>query len=219
MILDDTFFNKDALLVAEQLLGKAIHHKYDNILLSAQIIEIEAYFINEKGSHASLGYSESRKALFMPPGTIYMYYARGGDSLNFSCKGDGNAVLIKSGIPFLNNYDSDKMIKMMQKLNPIGNRVRKPMHLCSGQTLLCKSLGLKVTNWNRQTLQKGKLYLEDVGINPSKIVVAKRLGIPKGRDEQLMYRFIDFDNIKYCTKNPLSVRTNIEGKDYIIKSA
>ena len=32
----------------------------------------------------------------MPPGTIYIYYARGGDSLNVSCGGDGNAVLIKS---------------------------------------------------------------------------------------------------------------------------
>lgn len=219
MILDNTFFDKDALLVAEQMLGKVIHHKYDNIILSAQVIETEAYFINDKGSHASLGYSEKRKALFMAPGTIYMYYARGGDSLNFSCKGDGNAVLIKSGIPFLQNSDSDKMIKMMQKLNPIGNRVRKPMQLCSGQTLLCKSLGLKVPNWNQKTLQDGKLYIEDVGIKPSKIIVAKRLGIPKGRDENLMYRFIDFDNIKYCTKNPLTIRSNIEGRDYKIKSA
>ena len=219
MILDNIFFNQDAIAVAELLLGKVIHHKYDNILLSAQIIETEAYFINEKGSHASLGYSESRRALFMPPSTIYMYYARGGDSLNFSCKGNGNAVLIKSGIPFLQKFGRDKMIKMMQKLNPIGNRIRKPMRLCSGQTLLCKSIGLKVPNWNRQTLQKGKLYLEDVGIKPSKIIVAKRLGIPKGRDEDLMYRFIDFDNVKYSTKNPLSVRVSIEGKDYIIKSA
>jgi len=219
MILDNTFFNQDPITVAEQLLGKVIHHKYDNIMLSAQVIETEAYFINEKGSHASLGYSESRKALFMPPGTIYMYYARGGDSLNFSCRGKGNAVLIKSGIPFLQNSDSEKMIKVMQKLNPIGNRVRKPMQLCSGQTLLCKSLGLKVPKWNQQTLQKENLYIEDIGIKPSNIILAKRLGIPKGRDEDLMYRFIDFDHIKYCTKNPLSVRANIEGKDYIIKSA
>lgn len=218
IILTNSFFNKDAITVAKLLLGKVIHHNFGNIVLSAQIIETEAYFKNEKGSHASLGYSEAKKALFMSPGTIYMYYARGGDSLNFSCKGKGNAVLIKSGIPYLQAI-SVKMIEKMQKLNPIGERMRNPKKLCSGQTLLCRSLGLKVPNWNQKSLQEAKLYIEDVGHKPTKIVTAKRLGIPKGRDENLMYRFIDFDNIKYCTKNPITVRANKEGEDYIIENA
>ncbi len=54
--------------------------------LSARIIETEAYYVAEKGSHASLGYTEKRKALFLDGGHIYMYYARGGDSLNFSAQ-------------------------------------------------------------------------------------------------------------------------------------
>ena len=51
----------------------------------------------------------------MPPGTIYMYYAHGGDSLNFSCQGDGNAVLIKSGYPASKD---PTMLHKMRKLNP-----------------------------------------------------------------------------------------------------
>src|SRR5690348_6382481 len=107
MILTQQFFNRDPQVVAQALLGKVLCHKYKGLWLCAEIIETEAYYIHDKGSHASLGYTDKRKALFMPAGTIYMYYARGGDSFNISCKGEGNAVLIKSGFPF---GDNKKMI-------------------------------------------------------------------------------------------------------------
>lgn len=83
-MLSNNFFARDAQQVAKDLLGKVLRVKHQDIWLSAMIIETEAYYLHEKGSHASLGYTEKRKALFMPPGTIYMYHARGGDSLNIS---------------------------------------------------------------------------------------------------------------------------------------
>ena len=94
--LPDCFFDRDAQLLARELLGKVIRHRVGDSWLSARIIETEAYYVAEKGSHASLGYTEKRKALFLDGGHIYMYYARGGDSLNFSAHGPGNAVLIKT---------------------------------------------------------------------------------------------------------------------------
>ena len=96
--LPDAFFDRDAQTLARDLLGKVIRHRVGDLWLSARIIETEAYYCEEKGSHASLGYTEKRKALFLDGGHIYMYYARGGDSLNFSAQGPGNAVLIKSSI-------------------------------------------------------------------------------------------------------------------------
>jgi len=218
-ILQTSFFNRDACEVAENLLGKVIRKKFGTNWLSAQIIETEAYYINEKGSHASLGYTHKRRALFMPPGTIYMYYARGKDSLNISCKGKGNAVLIKSGIPYLDNMSPENMIKIMQSNNPTNSErsPRSPMKLCSGQTLLCRSLGITVKEWNQKQFDSNQFFIEDVSILPSKIIKAKRLGIPTGRDKHLFYRFIDFDNVKYCTKNPLTVRKNQSGIDYIFK--
>ena len=101
-MLSHNFFNRDAITTAKALLGKVLRARYDKVWLCAQIIETETYFQNEKGSHSSLGYTGKRKALFMSPGTIYMYYARGSDSLNVSCRGKGNAVLIKSGYPYKN---------------------------------------------------------------------------------------------------------------------
>ena len=44
-----------------------------------------------------------------------MYYAHGGDFLNFSCPGDGNTVLVKSGFPASND---PTMLKKMRQLNP-----------------------------------------------------------------------------------------------------
>ena len=218
-ILSIPFFNRDSCKVAEDLLGKIIRKKFDENWLSAQIIETEAYYINEKGSHASLGFTEKRKALFMPPGTIYMYYARGKDSFNISCKGKGNAVLIKSGIPYLDEMTPENMIKIMQLNNPANNEIlpRLPLKLCSGQTLLCKSLGITVKEWDQGQFDTNQFFIEDVDLQPNKIIKAKRLGIPLSRDEHLFYRFIDFDNVKYCTKNPLTVRKNQLGTDYFIK--
>jgi len=50
---------------------------------------------------------------------------------------------------------------------------------------------------------------------PSHIVQTTRLGIPHGRDEHLMYRFVDADYAAYCTRNPLR-RGQVEGQDYLV---
>lgn len=215
-ILSQKFFDRDASLVAKDLLGKVISHYHHGIWLQAKIIETEAYYLCEKGSHSSLGFTEKRKALFMPPGTIYMYYARGADSFNISCQGEGNAVLIKSGVPHLHS-DSEDMLNIMHNLNPSSQKKLRPnMKLCSGQTLLCRSLGLKVPDWNQKTFTKTKLVIEDVDYKPKKIIQATRLGIPLGRDEHLLYRFVDYHHAKYCTSNPLAKKNWTEGSHYFI---
>jgi DNA-3-methyladenine glycosylase len=223
-MLQPTFFDRDACLVAQQLLGKIIRRKHQGSWLNARIIEAEAYYLAEKGSHASLGYTEKRKALFMPAGTIYMYYARGKDSLNVSCRGEGNAVLIKSAFPFVDKTaDAEtlrNLIDIMQGLNPTATGGKRPAEkLCSGQTLLCQSLDLKVTDWDGRQFDENIFYLDDTGISVDKIIRTTRLGIPAGRDEHLMYRYIDYDYARYCTSNPLSRRNLVENIDYrIIKN-
>ena len=223
-MLQPTFFDRDACLVAQQLLGKIIRRKYQGSWLNARIIETEAYYLAEKGSHASLGYTEKRKALFMPAGTIYMYYARGKDSLNVSCRGEGNAVLIKSAFPFADeSADAGTLrtiIDIMQGPNPTATGGKRPAEkLCSGQTLLCQSLDLKVTDWDGRQFDENIFYLDDTGISVDKIIRTTRLGIPAGRDEHLMYRYIDHDYVRYCTSNPLSRRNLVENIDYrIIKN-
>jgi DNA-3-methyladenine glycosylase len=199
-ILTPAFFNKDAVCLAKALLGKVLRVRYKALWLCAQIIETEAYYIHEKASHASLGFTQKRKALFMPPGTIYMYYSRGGDSLNISAQGKGNAVLIKSAIPYLKADRYDDMIKVMQTLNPLPkNRIREPMKLCSGQVLMCRALNLKVKEWDQRSLDDRRFTIADVSYQPHEILTRTRLGIRPDRDAHLPYRFIDAQFIKFCT--------------------
>lgn len=213
--LPDTFFNRDALLLARELLGKVIRHRVDGLWLSARIIETEAYYCAEKGSHASLGYTEKRKALFLDGGHIYMYYARGGDSLNFSAYGPGNAVLIKSAYPWQDALSGPASLARMRLNNPDAQgRPRPDQKLCAGQTLLCKALGLKVPDWDAKCFDPERLRVDDVSQVPSRIIQTTRLGIPHGREEHLMYRFVDADYAAYCTRNPLR-RGQVEGRDYI----
>ncbi len=205
MNISNDFFSRSADIVAKDLLGKVLRFQYDHYFLCVLIIETEAYFLTDKASHSSLGFTEKKRALFMPAGTLYLYYARGKDSLNIKTEGMGNAVLIKSGIPYLDALSHPNMIEIMQKNNPLPNgKIRNPEKLCSGQTLLCKSLGIKVSHWDKKNFIYPHFYLEDIHYYPNKIIHTPRLGISKGRDEHLLYRFVDENYAKFCTKNPLS---------------
>jgi DNA-3-methyladenine glycosylase len=214
--LPDAFFHRDAQVLARELLGKVIRHRQGPYWLAARIIETEAYYAAEKGSHASLGYTEKRRALFLDGGHIYMYYARGGDSLNFSAEGPGNAVLIKSGHPWVDAMSDENALAQMQLNNPDAQGgLRAPERLCAGQTLLCKALGLKVPRWDAQRFDPEHFFVEDAGIIVKQIIQTTRLGIPSGRDEHLPYRFVDLDYARHCTRNPLR-RGQVEGRDYFL---
>ena len=216
--LPDAFFDRDAQILARDLLGKVIRHRVGDLWLSARIIETEAYYCAEKGSHASLGYTEKRKALFLDGGHIYMYYARGGDSLNFSAQGPGNAVLIKSAYPWVDELSGPASLAQMLLNNPDAQGHPRPSQkLCAGQTLLCKALGLKVPVWDAKRFDHEVLLVEHVSQTPAHIIQTTRLGIPHGRDEHLMYRFVDGAYAAYCTRNPLR-RGQVEGRDYFVLS-
>lgn len=202
-MLETEFFDRDPQQVAKDLLGKVIYVKHQSLWLAASIIETEAYYLDDKASHASLGYTKKRKALFMPAGTIYMYYARGGDSLNISCRGQGNAVLIKSAFPYL--AIGEAALQQMRQLNPHRNgQLRNLEKLCAGQTLLCKALGLKVPEWDQKNFDPERFYFADIAYSPAEIIQTTRLGIHVDRDPHFPYRFIDKAKAQFCSKNPLT---------------
>lgn len=221
--LPTSFFDRDARTVARALLGKVIRRRLNGRWLCARIIETEAYLRHEKASHSSLGLTESRKPMFMAPGTIYMYYARGGDSLNISCRGAGNAVLIKSAFPYQDAADAGEidpasLALMRAQHGPLKSGEPRPLsRLCSGQTLLCKSLGLRVREWSGRQFDPKSFYIADMGLAPGAYIRTRRMGIPPGRDEQLLLRYIDKDFIRFCTQNPTSRQGWQPGKDYKIE--
>ena len=210
------FFDQDAQILARELLGKILRVRFHGEWLMARIIETEAYYLEEKASHASLGFTAKRAALFAPAGTIYMYYSRGGDSLNFSAQGAGNAVLIKSGYPVITDVQDPGLHRMFAN-NPRRNgSPRSLSKLCAGQTLLCRALGLKVTDWDNRMPEASRFQLMDDSYRPRRIIQTTRLGIQPERDAQLPYRFIDHDFRQSCTRDPTRVRNWQRGDQFII---
>ena len=62
-----------------------------------------------------------------------------------------------------------------------------------------------------------RLLVEDVGVPTVNVIQTTRLGIPLGRDEHLLYRFVDAAYAPWCTRNPLR-RGQVEGRDYFLLS-
>ena len=66
-------------------------------------------------------------------------------------------------------------IAIMLILNPLSSgKVRAIEKLCSGQTLLCRSLNLKLTEWDQKTFDPQQFYFADMQKVPRKIIQTTR---------------------------------------------
>lgn len=210
-----TFFASPPLALAQALIGTILRRRVGEWWLAARIVEAEAYAMDERASHSSLGRTPSREPMFASPGTIYMYWSRGGPSLNISALGSGNAVLCKAGVPHLDKVSPRDALEEMYRLNPTRSGGRRPEHrLCSGQSLLARSLSLEVAEWTGRPFDPDVFFLEDVGLRPS-LLQTRRLGIPDGRDDYLPWRFVDRSLARSATRNPLTRRDARDGHTYL----
>jgi len=212
-MLQADFFDRPANSVAKDLVGKVIRRKYQNLWLAAAIVETEAYGA-DKASHSFLGRTPSRESMWARAGTIYMYMSQGGDSFNISVQGDGHAVLIKSGRPWMDAVSDEQALMLMHTLNPGTKGQRSNHKLLAGQSLLARALHLKVKDWDGKAFEPENLYIEDVGYKPKSILRCRRIGIPAHRDPDLMLRYVDEAHANSATQNPLSKRAWQEGLDY-----
>ena len=77
-ILREKFFNRSAVVVARELLGKFLVRRRGGRTTAAMITEVEAYEgPRDKASHASRGRTERNAPMFGPPGHWYVYFCYG----------------------------------------------------------------------------------------------------------------------------------------------
>lgn len=98
--LDKSFFLRDVLEVAPEMLGKVIVRKFeDNHIEKFAITEVEAYSGNgDLACHASKGKTKRTEVMFREGGLVYVYLIYGMYwMLNFVTgeENDANAVLIR----------------------------------------------------------------------------------------------------------------------------
>ena len=94
-ILPESFFARDTVTVARELLGKVLVCG----AMSAPIVEVEAYLgFEDKAAHASRGITPGTRVIFGPPGRAYVYLIYGmHHCLNLIAEADGvpGCVLIR----------------------------------------------------------------------------------------------------------------------------
>lgn len=98
--LPRTFYARETVDVARDLIGKSIVRTLENVRLIGRIVEAEAYRgEDDPASHASGGKTERNEPMYGPPGYTYVYFIYGMHwMLNLSAHVEGHpgAVLIRA---------------------------------------------------------------------------------------------------------------------------
>jgi len=176
--LSKSFYYRDLLTVAKELLGKVMVKKNPKNLLTVRIVEVEAYNGDiDKAAHSYGGKTERNRVMFNEGGYFYVYLSYG---VHHCCnivtgfKDKGTAVLIRAVEP-LNGLDV--MIK-----NRFGRKLKNDkeiINLTSGPGKVCKALGIN-RNHSGIDLTGDEIFLIDQPkVKASEIRISKRIGITK----------------------------------------
>ena len=164
--LDETFFQRDAIAVARDLIGASLLFQG----IGGTIVETEAYRPDDPASHSFTGMSERNKSMFGPAGRAYVYRSYGIHwCFNVVCS-LSSAVLIRALEPKVG-------IDVMQ----IRRKQSSIRLLCSGPGRLCEALAI--------TREQDGLPLTKVPFaikqnrTAAQVCVGKRIGISKAVHE------------------------------------
>ncbi|XP_041825352.1 DNA-3-methyladenine glycosylase [Melanotaenia boesemani] len=185
--LGEGFFSQPCISLAKAFLGKVLVRKCaDGTELRGRIVETEAYLGGEdKASHSAGGKRTKRNtAMFMKPGTIYVYPIYGIYlCMNVSSEGEGAAVLLRSLEPL---QGQPIMRELRAARRKEGASQLKDKELCNGPSKLCQALNILRCFDRRDLASDPEVWLErDPYPSPTKpqdIVSAPRIGIESHGD-------------------------------------
>lgn len=165
-ILEQSFYERPALVVAPELLGKTLVRRHEGIEKRLTISEVEAYLGEEDlASHARFGKTSRNQVMYGPAGHIYMY--------------------LIYGIHWMLNIVVD------QENQPAAILIRGTLEV-SGPGRLSKALQLDKTFNERILNVSSGLWIEDAPKLPSsQIIQTPRIGIDYAGDwVQKPFRFV-----------------------------
>ncbi|KAF4077801.1 hypothetical protein AMELA_G00212040 [Ameiurus melas] len=180
--LRSAFFIQPCVDLAKALLGKVLVRRHsDGTELRGRVVETEAYLGGEdKASHSAGGKrTERNAAMFMKPGTIYVYPIYGIYlCMNISSQGEGAAVLLRSLEP-LQGQDVMRMLRASKRKE--GAKAVKDRELCNGPSKLCQALDIRRSFDHKDLASVADVWLEmDTEWEMSRardLVSAPRIGI------------------------------------------
>lgn len=196
MKLQRDFFERDALTVGKELVGKILVRNIDGVELRSKIVEVESYTgEDDKACHTFGGKRTNRtETMYKSGGHIYIYLIYGMYELMNFVTGDdcsGEAVLIR-GVEPLNHLDIIANNRFQKNYGELSNYQKK--NLTNGPGKLTKALKID-RNLNGTDLFGNDIYVEDNEEAEFEIVESKRIGIDYAEEARdYLYRFYIKDN-------------------------
>jgi DNA-3-methyladenine glycosylase len=167
---DYDYLTGDADVAAQRLLGDVITRDLDGRRMRARIVETEAYDQNDRASHAFRGRDERNRALFGPPGHLYIYISYGiHRCCNITCGPDGfgAGVLIRAVEPV-------EGLALMEE-----RRAVRGVAVSNGPGKLCQALGIDMRLYGH-AIGDAPLTLRPAALRDGEgIVRTPRIGISK----------------------------------------
>lgn len=116
--LPRSFYDRDTIVVARELLGMYLVHVSAGVQRIARIVETEAYLgSHDLAAHSAKGLTERTKVMFGPPGHAYVYFIYG----MYYCM---NVVTEREG------HASAVLLRAVEPVKNIEGRTQGPGLLC-----------------------------------------------------------------------------------------
>jgi DNA-3-methyladenine glycosylase len=127
--LPRSFYDRDVVSVARELLGTVLMRRSPQGLTSGLIVETESYLADgDPACHASRGKTRSNRAMFGPPGRAYVYPIHSRYCLNAVTQpaGTASAVLIRAVEPL----EGIVLMQSRRNRHKLTDLTRGPGRLC-----------------------------------------------------------------------------------------
>jgi DNA-3-methyladenine glycosylase len=180
--LPPAFYDRDAAVVARDLLGGVLRHETSDGVISGRIVETEAYLgPHDPASHSAVGRTARTWHMFGPPGTAYVYFIYGMHwcvNAVTGADGYGAAVLIRAVVPL-------EGVALMRARRP---KARRDRDLASGPGKVCAAFGItrehdgvRLTGASALSICSGEVVPDDL------VEAGPRVGISKAVEWPLRF--------------------------------
>jgi DNA-3-methyladenine glycosylase len=178
--LPRSFYARDPVTLARDLLGRILLYETPHGLLAGRVVETEAYTgETDPASHAFRGRTARNAVMFGKPGVAYVYFSYGmHHCLNVTAGpiGVAGAVLLRALEPM-------EGIDLMKETGVSGPVER----LLSGPGKICKAFGLDLRDNGRDLVSGALLIASGHAVPDQEVAAGPRVGI--SRAVSLPYRF------------------------------
>ncbi|MBQ8830930.1 MAG: DNA-3-methyladenine glycosylase [Oscillospiraceae bacterium] len=187
MRIDRSFFERDAVAAARELIGHYLVRVSPEGITKARIVETESYMGEiDDAAHSYKGKTERVRALYGEKGRAYIYLIYGMyNCLNISAGPEGvpQCILIRAAEP----VDGIPLMESRRK-------TEKRKNLCSGPGKLCMAMDITRELYDEDMVEGDVLYIE--AGESLETQASKRIGIDYAENcRDKLWRFTAKGNI------------------------